>query len=132
MIVVLGVILLIAAAIIVTVGALANSGSAHELATDSFSIFGYHVSGSTGTLLLYGVVFGAVGMLGLAMILAGARRGSRRGRAARRDLKRADQRVEALGRDRDELLGERNTTGTQSSPSRSSSHSWRHPLGSRA
>ena len=66
-------------------GVLTNSGSGHAL-TRGFEVFGYHVTGSTGTLFLCGIVVGAAGMLGLSLLLAGARRTSRRGREARRGL----------------------------------------------
>jgi hypothetical protein len=65
---------------------LTNAGAAHPL-TENFSVFGYHVTGSTGTLFLFGIVIGAVGMLGLCVLLAGARRTARRGRDARHELK---------------------------------------------
>jgi len=44
-------------------GVLTNSGSGHAL-TRGFEVFGYHVTGSTGTLFLCGIVVGAAGMLG--------------------------------------------------------------------
>ena len=47
---------------------LANGGHAH--AVTHFAVFGYHVTGSTGTLFLYGIVVGALGMAGLSMVLA--------------------------------------------------------------
>ena len=46
-------------------GVLTNAGAAHPL-TENFAVFGYHVTGSTGTLFLVGIVVGAVAMLGLA------------------------------------------------------------------
>ena len=46
-------------------------------------MFGYHVTGSTGTLFLYGIVVGALGLLGPSLLLAGARRTSRRALAYR-------------------------------------------------
>src|ERR1039458_675971 len=82
MIVVLGLVILVAAVIAAVAGVFGNGGSAHALT--HFTVLGYHVTGSTGTLFLYGVVVGAAGMLGLSLLLAGARRTSRRGRAARR------------------------------------------------
>ena len=85
MLVIIGLILLIAAIVIAVSGVLTNGGSEHAI-TDDFSILGYHVTGSTGTLFLFGVVVGAVGVAGLALLLAGARRSSRRGRAARNEL----------------------------------------------
>src|SRR3954454_11448264 len=51
MVVVLGLILLIAAVVVGVAGVLANAGSGHAL-TSGFAVFGYHVTGSTGTLFL--------------------------------------------------------------------------------
>ena len=82
MIVILGLVLLVAAVVVGVAGVLTNHGSAHAL-NHGFSVLGYHVTGSTGTLFLYGVVVGAVAVLGLSLLLAGARRTSRRGSAAR-------------------------------------------------
>ena len=42
--------------------------------THGFAVLGYHVTGSTGTLFLYGIVVGALAMLGPSLLLAGARR----------------------------------------------------------
>ena len=49
MLIVVGLILLIAAVVVGVAGVLANAGSAHAL-THGFAVFGYHVTGSTGTL----------------------------------------------------------------------------------
>ncbi|WP_290851533.1 hypothetical protein [Gordonia sp. (in: high G+C Gram-positive bacteria)] len=116
MIVILGVVILVAAVILATVGVLTNNGGTHVLTTDSFSVFGYHVTGSTGALFLYGVAVGAVAMLGLAMILAGARRASRRGSRARQDLKQSNQRVESLSQDRDDLIAQHADAATPDAP----------------
>jgi hypothetical protein len=70
-------------------------------------VFGYHVTGSTGTLFLYGLVVGAVAMLGLTLLLAGARRTSRRGSAARRELKQSRRDTAAVSRQRDDLVDQR-------------------------
>src|ERR1039458_7670397 len=94
MIIIIGLVILIAAVIGGVAGVLANSGSAHAL-THGFAVFGYHVTGSTGTLFLYGMVVGALGFLGLSLLLAGARRTSRRGRAARLGLKQSRQETAA-------------------------------------
>ena len=82
MIVVLGLVILVAAVIAGIAGVLANGG--HDHAVTHFAVFGYHVTGSTGMLFLYGIVAGAVALAGLSLLLAGARRTSRRGRDARR------------------------------------------------
>jgi hypothetical protein len=106
MIVVAGLILLVAAVVVGVAGVLSNAGSGHEL-THGFAVFGYHVTGSTGTLFLYGIVLGAIGVLGLALLLAGARRTSRRGRNARRGLRQSRQETEAAIGQRDDLVRER-------------------------
>jgi hypothetical protein len=50
-IIILGLIVLVAAVIVGVAGVLANGGSGHALA-HPFAVFGYHVTGSTGTLFL--------------------------------------------------------------------------------
>ncbi len=72
MLVIGGLIVLLVAAIIAIVGVPSNAGAAHPL-TD-FSVFGYHLTGSTGTLFLLGIAVGAVASLGLCLLLAGAPR----------------------------------------------------------
>jgi hypothetical protein len=82
---------------------LSNSGHGHAL-THGFSVFGYHVTGSTGTLFLYGVVVGAIAVFGLSLLLSGARRTSRRGHVARGELKASRLETVAVSQDRDSLL----------------------------
>ena len=106
MIVILGLIILLAAVITGVAGVLGNAGSAHTL-SHGFAVFGYHVTGSTGTLFLYGIVVGAVALAGLSLLLAGARRTSRRGSAARRGLRQSRQQTAAVSQDRDDLIGQR-------------------------
>ena len=113
MIVIVGLVILIAALIVGVAGVLANSGSSHAL-THSFAVFGYHVTGSTGTLFLYGIVIGALGFLGLILLLAGARRTSRRGHAARRGLKQSRQETAAVRQSRDDLIDQRDTAARAS------------------
>ena len=84
-------------------GVLTNAGPAHPL-TENFSVFGYHVTGSTGTLFLFGIVVGAVAMLGLCVLLGGARRTAGRGRDARHELQRSQRETAFLKRDRDPRL----------------------------
>ena len=107
MIVILGLVILVAALIAGVAGVLANSGHAH--AVTHFAVFGYHVTGSTGTLFLYGIVVGAVALVGLSVLLAGARRTSRRGRDARRGLAQSRRETAAVSADRDDLRGQRDT-----------------------
>jgi hypothetical protein len=104
--VILGLIILLAAVIIGVAGVLGNAGGAHAL-SHGFAVFGYHVTGSTGTLFLYGIVVGAVALAGLSLLLAGARRTSRRGSAARRGLRQSRQQTAAVSQDRDDLIGQR-------------------------
>lgn len=108
MLVVIGLILLIAAVVVGVAGVLANAGAAHALA-HGFAVFGYHVTGSTGTLFLYGIVVGAVALLGLSVLLTGARRTSRRGQAARRGLQQSRQETAAAVQARDDLIDQRET-----------------------
>ena|SRR5487761_1454872 len=108
MIIIIGLVILVAAVVAGVSGVLANSGSGHPL-THHFAVFGYHVTGSTGTLFLYGIVVGALGLAGLSLLLAGARRTSRRDRQARRGLTQSRRETAAVTQDRDDLLGQRET-----------------------
>jgi hypothetical protein len=107
MIIVLGLVILVAAVIAGVAGVLANGGDAH--AVTHFAVFGYHVTGSTGTLFLYGIVVGALALAGLSLLLAGARRTSRRARDARRGLAQSRRETAAVSADRDDLIGQRDT-----------------------
>ncbi len=113
MIIILGLIILVAAVVVGVAGVLSNGGT-HGLA-HGFSVLGYHVTGS-GTVFLYGIAVGAVGLFGLWLLLAGVRRTSRRGRAARRGLRQSQretaesrQETAAVSKDRDDLIGQRDT-----------------------
>jgi hypothetical protein len=97
MIVIVGLIVLGAAVIVGVVGLLSNAGPTHQL-TDTFAIFGYHVTGSTGTLFLAGIAVGAVAALGLGILLAGALRTAERGREARRQLARSRRETAFINR----------------------------------
>ena len=103
MIVIVGLVVLLIAVIVGFTGVLTNAGAAHPL-TENFSVFGYHVTGSTGTLFLFGIVVGAVAMLGLSVLLAGARRTAGRGRDARHELKRSQRETAFLNQERDQRL----------------------------
>lgn len=102
MIVIIGLLVLIAAAVVAVAGVASNSGSAHPLG-DSFVIFGQHLSGvSIGQLFAFGIVVGVVGMLGLSMLLgAFTRRLASRG--SRRELKTSRRETTDLRLDRDRL-----------------------------
>lgn len=86
MIVILGVVLLIAAVVVGVAAVVTNMGGAHEL-TAAFKVFGYHMTGSTGMLFLFGAIIGAVAVLGLSLLLGGMRRTTRKKHAMRQALK---------------------------------------------
>ena len=66
MLVIVGSIFLLAAAMVTIVGVPSIAGAAHPPA-----VLGYHVRWSTGTLFLFGILVGAVALLGLSMLVAG-------------------------------------------------------------
>jgi len=66
MLFIVGVIVLL---VVAMVGVLSNAGAGHPL-TD-FSVFGYHLTGSTGTLFLLGIAVGAVASLGFSSTSCG-------------------------------------------------------------
>ena len=103
--IVLGVLLLVAAGAVAVNGIVANTGSQHVLA-HQFSVFGYGIQGSAGRVFFYGIVVGAVGLLGLALFLKGMNRGVRNRAATRRELKRTRQEREALRQQKEQLATE--------------------------
>ena len=107
MILVLGLVLLVAAVVVGVAGVLTNDGGTHTLAAHGFSVLGYHVTGSTGTLLLYGIVIGGLGVLGLSLLLSRARHTARLGNAARRSLEQSRAETAVVARDRNDLIGQR-------------------------
>lgn len=115
MLVIVGLIVLVIAVIVALVGVLSNAGPTHPL-TETFAVFGYHVTGSTGTLFLFGIVVGAVALLGLSVLLAGAQRTAYRGRDARRQLARSEREAAFVSRDRDTLLEHQQPLGASTSP----------------
>ena len=108
MIIIIGLVILVAAVVAGVAGVLSNSGSGHPL-THHFAAFGYHVTGSTGTLFLYGIVVGVLAMAGLSILLAATRHTSRRGRDARRGLAQSRRENAAVSQDRDNLRDQRDT-----------------------
>lgn len=105
MILILGLLILVAAVVVAVAGVLGNLGHAHAM-VHGFSALGYHMTGSTGALFLYGIVVGAVGMLGLSLLLAAARRTSRRAHAVRSDARQSRQVSAAAVEDRGSLVGQ--------------------------
>lgn len=103
MFVIVGLIIVLVAAIVATIGVLGNAGPSHLL-TDSFSLFGYHVTGSTGTLFLFGIAVGAVASAGLGLLLAGARHTASRAHDAKRGARRFQRESAFINRERDTRL----------------------------
>ncbi|MHD0280406.1 hypothetical protein [Rhodococcus sp. DMU1] len=139
MLIIFGLVVLLAAVIIGVAGVLGNTGAAHALTDDSFVVFGYHVTGSTGALFLYGIVVGAIGAVGLSLLLAGAQRTSRRGRLARRELKESRLETTAARHEYDRSSAPQPSApqpGSAVPPppggSPSNSTDWRHPFGNRS
>ena len=130
MIVIVGLVVLLVAVIVGFTGVLTNAGAAHSL-TENFSLFGYHVTGSTGTLFLSGIVVGAVAMLGLSILLAGARRTAGRGRDSRHELQRSQRETAFLNQEREQRLEHQQAdaaTGAAVSPQRTNAVRNRIPL----
>lgn len=116
MIVIIGLVIMLIAGGVAIVGVMSNTGPEHAL-TEDFTVFGYHVTGSTGTLFLSGIVVGAVALLGLSVLLAGARHTAARGRAARRELSRTQHEMDFVNRDRATLIDSQdNGPGHDSTP----------------
>ncbi|MGR4880327.1 hypothetical protein ACIPUC_12930 [Streptomyces sp. LARHCF249] len=108
MILILGLIILIAAMVVGLAGIFGNTGAGHELGAGSdFSIFGYHATGSTGSLFLSGFIVGAVALLGLTLVMIGARRSAHRAQA-RRELGTSRRGAAAVDRERerDDLINQ--------------------------
>ncbi|WP_063770218.1 hypothetical protein [Streptacidiphilus melanogenes] len=112
MIIILGLVILAIAAVLALAGIFGNTGSAHTVG-GAFSVFGHHMTGSTGTLFLFGIIVGAAGMLGLGLLLTGARRTSRRGLEARRALRHSRSETAAADKDRAALVDQRDAARTE-------------------
>ncbi|MFD3696348.1 hypothetical protein ACFWUZ_09315 [Streptomyces sp. NPDC058646] len=111
MILILGLIILIAAVVVGVAGIFGNMGAGHALGTrGDFSVFGYDVTGSTGDLFLAGIVVGGGALLGLALVMAGARRSARRSARARRELGTSRRQAAVVDRERDEPVAQRDDT----------------------
>ncbi|MFD9336666.1 hypothetical protein ACFWBF_20055 [Streptomyces sp. NPDC060028] len=122
MILILGLIILIAALIFAVAGVMANLGGSHEL-TNDFSVFGYHVTSSTGALFLYGIAVGAAAVLGLALVLAAVRRASRRSRLVRHDGYAPSKRESAVvDREREDLIEQRDAARAQTAQALGDDH----------
>ncbi|UGT44593.1 LapA family protein [Nocardia yamanashiensis] len=94
MFIIIGLIALIGAVAVGVAGIQANAGDSHTL-TNGFTVFDHTYSGSAGLLFAYGILVGAVGTCGLIMLLAGTWTSSRRGVAARRELRQSKKEMAA-------------------------------------
>ena len=79
-----------------------------------FAVFGYHVTGSTSTLFLYGIVVGALALAGLSVLAASAGRSSRRGLVA--SLAQSRRETAAVSQHRDDLISQRDTARAYTVP----------------
>jgi hypothetical protein len=125
MMVIVGLVVLFVAVMVGTVGVLGNAGATHPLA-ENFSVLGYHVTGSTGTLFLSGIVVGAVALLGLSVLLASARRSAVRGRGARRDVARSQRETAFVNRHRSQELEHQRGADTDSTVNSTAANPRRH------
>ncbi|MGY2060794.1 hypothetical protein ACW9HQ_38510 [Nocardia gipuzkoensis] len=98
MIVLIGLIVLIAAVVVGVAAVVANAGDAHLLSSD-FTVFNQHFTPSQGELFAAGVAVGAVGMFGLALLLAGAFSSARRHAEIRRELRQSRREMSATRKD---------------------------------
>ncbi|MGW6940463.1 hypothetical protein ACWGF3_15910 [Streptomyces xanthophaeus] len=115
MILILGLIILIAAVVVGLAGIFGNTGAGHGLGLGGdFSIFGYHATGSTGSLFLIGIIVGAAAFLGLALVVIGARRSARRAARTRREAGASRREAAVVDRESEELTrpGDDARTGT--------------------
>jgi hypothetical protein len=100
----LGLVILAIASIIALAAGLGNSGSDHTVI--NFTVLGMDVEGSSGRIFVYGVALGAVGMLGLNMLLAGIGRGFKSKIRNHRELKEEHHHSAELQQERDRLENE--------------------------
>jgi hypothetical protein len=111
MIIIIGLIVLIVAAILAVAGVGTNMNGGHPLGGD-FAVFGQHLNSvSTGQLFLYGIVIGVGAALGIS-ILYGAFLRRLSSRRLRRELKDSRGETTALRVDHDRLTQQLNAERT--------------------
>ncbi|WP_327095829.1 hypothetical protein OIE68_38695 [Nocardia vinacea] len=115
MIIIIGLVVLIGAVIIGVAGVAANTGEVRTSPSD-FGVFDYHFTASAGELFLYGIAIGAIGMLGLSLLLAGVWRSSRRSSAARRDLRQSRRELAAQEKAKAKAADQRRSTPPAAAP----------------
>ena len=87
--IIMGLLLLLAATGL-SLAAIQANRSVFEDSAGVVGLFGYSAEATVGEVFLVGAVAGALALLGLAMIMGGFGRGTRRRLAARRELRRQD------------------------------------------
>ncbi|NNH70701.1 hypothetical protein HLB23_12635 [Nocardia uniformis] len=92
MLTIIGLIALLGAVAVGVAGIQANSG---ETLPGGFTVFGQNYSGSSGALFGYGMIVGAIGALGLILLLTAVWTASRRGSIARRELRQTKRQMAA-------------------------------------
>jgi len=97
----LGLVILVLAGITGAAGVLGNSGSDHVIS--NVSVFGAEFTGSSGRLILYGIAVGALGMLGLNMLLAGVGRGFKNRVRTHHEIRQSHLREDDLEEERRRL-----------------------------
>ncbi|MFD4247577.1 hypothetical protein ACFWP3_39235 [Streptomyces sp. NPDC058525] len=133
MILILGLIILIAALVVGLAGIFGNTGAGHDLGVGGdFSIFGYHATGSTGSLFLTGMIVGAVALLGLTLVMLGARRSARRSAQARRELRTSRREAAVVDRESDDLVKQGDGPRAESAPVAEAPRGRGHWFGHRA
>ncbi|WP_063044755.1 hypothetical protein [Nocardia pseudovaccinii] len=115
MIILIGLVVLIGAVIVGVAGVAANTGEVRTSSSD-FGVFDYHFTASAGELFLYGIAIGAIGMLGLSLLLAGVWRSSRRNSATRRDLRQSRRELAAQEKTKAKDAGQRRSTPPAAAP----------------
>ena len=115
MIVIVGLVVLLVAVIVGFTGVLTNAGAAHPL-TENFSLFGYHVTGSTGTLFLVRDRGRRGGDAGTERVAG--RGAAHRGPRARRPTrtKRSQRETAFLNQERDQRLEHQQAGAASGSP----------------
>ncbi len=107
MLVIVGLVAFLAAGLVAVAGTLGNAGADHP-PTEKLAVFGYHPTGSTGTLFLLRIVIGVV-----ASLFVDAHRSASRAAEARRTAARFRRQRAFVNRDRDTRLEHQQRSDTR-------------------
>lgn len=100
-----------------------------RVAAGDFEVFGHSFSPSVGEVFSSGIGIGAVGMLGLLLLLFGVWRTARRGSEARRELRRSRREVAAARRATPAPQATQDTAAPRSGPVWSANRFLKRPAG---